>query len=448
MLRRWFCDPTPSLRVSLPPGRHQYKFVVDGKWCHDGWSTSPPPLLLDSRPCVTVDQGIVNNVIDVSGTEENVTCGQLSELSATSEVANWAESWNKGGFRPAVIADIGSGRTRVGYSNNELPPFDVESVHSFPHHQGYLPEQTFYWGKCVGINKYLFYGRDCMLRSLTTEMFEQGLKFLGATSDHPVVFAEPLGMESRNWQELAHDILGDSCPAVFFAPSALLALYSTGRTSGLVVDCGENITRAIPIFEGQILTSSCKKMALGGRDISQHLRDLQEELRVPQLQYIKHNLAYVAQHFLPEVQVKERRTYSLPDGETVDLGPELIQIPEPMFTPTLIKNYDTQYATYTSPKEGIQIMCHNAISSCQTELQKLMFQNTVLAGGNSLFPGFHNRLTKEITQLCHPGTKVRVIAHPSRAYAAWLGYLSYFIYYSLEMTSKRTNHRWVRCCLS
>jgi 1,4-alpha-glucan branching enzyme len=36
--RRMIGNPDPGLwekRLLLPPGRHEYKFVVDGKWLHD-----------------------------------------------------------------------------------------------------------------------------------------------------------------------------------------------------------------------------------------------------------------------------------------------------------------------------------------------------------------------------------------------------------------------------
>ena len=53
----WFAD------VALPPGRYEYKFVVDGGWCCDV-SESGPSEVADG--CVPNDHGTMNRVIEVA----------------------------------------------------------------------------------------------------------------------------------------------------------------------------------------------------------------------------------------------------------------------------------------------------------------------------------------------------------------------------------------------
>ena len=47
-----------------------------------------------------------------------------------------------------------------------------------------------------------------------------------------------------------------------------LSLFSTGRTTGLVVECGESMTYVSPIYEGFPLYHSLNKTKLAGKDLT------------------------------------------------------------------------------------------------------------------------------------------------------------------------------------
>jgi actin-related protein len=49
------------------------------------------------------------------------------------------------------------------------------------------------------------------------------------------------------------------------------------------------------------------------------------------------------------------------------------------------------------PFDGLPSMIQSSIESVDVDLRKELYASIVLSGGNTLFPGIINRLTKEIT---------------------------------------------------
>lgn len=69
----WKPDATPMARedgghwvadVDVAPGRHEYKFVVDGSWCCDVGPEGPRE---EAEGAVPNDQGTMNRVLEVRG---------------------------------------------------------------------------------------------------------------------------------------------------------------------------------------------------------------------------------------------------------------------------------------------------------------------------------------------------------------------------------------------
>ena len=122
-------------------------------------------------------------------------------------------------------------------------------------------------------------------------------------------------------------------PMTYIAIQAVLSLYSSGRTTGIVVDSGDGVTHTVPIFEGYSIPHAIDKILLAGRDITQYLFELcaengynfstSAELEI--VKDIKEKLAFVVIDFdaamKKEASSKEYdKQYTLPDGNIVTLG--------------------------------------------------------------------------------------------------------------------------------
>ena len=55
------------------------------------------------------------------------------------------------------------------------------------------------------------------------------------------------------------------------------------------------------------------------------------------------------------------------------------------------------------------------------DVRKDLYTNIILSGGNTMFTGIGDRLSKEITKLVPSSIKVKVISPPERKFYAWIG---------------------------
>lgn len=95
-------------------------------------------------------------------------------------------------------------------------------------------------------------------------LYSDELKIL--SEEHPVLLTEA-PLNPRKHRDMAAQILFETfnCPALFMSIQAVLALYASGRTTGVVLDSGDGVTHAVPVYDGFAIQNAIRRMDVAGR---------------------------------------------------------------------------------------------------------------------------------------------------------------------------------------
>ena len=253
-----------------------------------------------------------------------------------------------------------------------------------------------------------------------------------STDEYPVLLTEVPFNPKANREKMTQIMFETfNTPAMYTVVGAVLALYATGDTTGVVLDSGEDVSFAVPIFEGYSMPQCIRKDTVSGTSVNAYLEKLLSDAgqvgslagldaiaKGVVLDSLKEKLCYISMDAQQEMKKAEsscKTEFKLPDGSKISVGPARFHCTEVLFQPSLLQ--------HSTP--GLPALIHQSISASDADLSMVLHKKIVLSGGNTMFPGTKDRMQKEVASLSPLPSKkkeiIKIVAHEDRRLCTWIG---------------------------
>ncbi|CAD5126490.1 DgyrCDS14607 [Dimorphilus gyrociliatus] len=161
-----------------------------------------------------------------------------------------------------------------------------------------------------------------------------------------------------------------SSPFMYLSNQASLALYGSGRSTGVVVDSGYGVSHIVSINEGYALPHGTLRLDMAGKDLTNYLMKLLSEkgyvfttsAEKQIVKDIKEKLGYVTPDFeeaMRKYDSSVEMKYKLPDGQEIAIGKEAFRCPESLFKPYFLG----------MESDGIHRTIFNSIVKCDVDIR-------------------------------------------------------------------------------